>query len=935
MNNQVFFNAQAGAWQVDPDYSTRWSVAATQTYGTDRVNATTLFEQALNQTVPTVYDEDRITGKRVVNQKETIAAREKQQLLKEKFQEWLWSDEERAAKLVRLYNDLFNSVVPHRYDGSHLVLPGFSRVYQLYEHQKNAIWRIVAGGNNTLLAHVVGAGKTLVMICACMELRRLGKATKPMIVVPNHMLEQVSREFLTAYPGANILMASKDDLQGDKRRQMCARIATGDWDAVVITHASFERLKMSDEFMRQYVEDEIDLIDAAIRAEKQDKSNRIVKELARAKKNWEAKLAKLSAKNKKDDLLNFEDLGVDWLFVDEAHLFKNLYRHTKMTRVAGLPNSNSERAFDMFVKTRYIMEKHGGKAGVVFATGTPVSNSMAEMWVMQRYLQPKTLEGFQVEMFDAWAGNFGESVTALELAPDGSGYRMQTRFARFVNLPELMSMFGEVADIRTAEMLDLPVPKARKETVTAKPTDALKAFVQTLVERAEKIRNGMVKPSEDNMLAVTNDGRKAALDMRLVDPLAGDYEGSKVNLCARKVHEVWLETTAIRGTQIVFCDLSTPNADGRFSVYQDLRHKLVEMGVPGHEIAFVHDYESDAAKAELFKAVRDGRVRILLGSTGKMGVGTNVQTRLVALHHLDAPWRPADVEQREGRIIRQGNLNEEVRIYRYVTEGSFDAYIWQTLETKARFIAQVMQGDTGMRSAEDVELAALSYAEVKALASGNPLVLEKAGVDTELAKLSLLKSQWDQQQWRNKQELAVLPARIERLKDRIAAIKADIEARRDVSGNRFLMEVEGQQYTDRTKAGNAIMLATHGVRYGERVIGSIAGFRVVVRTTGFGKKLVMLGGAEYEVDKAETPIGYVRVLENALNQMEQVLEEEREYLARTEKRMADIQVEIAKPFDKAERLAWLQQRQREIDAVLDLTKGDLAAAEEAEASEAA
>ncbi|WP_197483780.1 helicase-related protein [Ralstonia mannitolilytica] len=441
------------------------------------------------------------------------------------------------------------------------------------------------------------------------------------------------------------------------------------------------------------------------------------------------------------------------------------------------------------------------------------------------------------------------------------------------------------------------------------------------------------------MLAVTNDGRKAALDMRLVDPLAGDHEGSKVNLCARKVHEIWLETSGFKGAQIVFCDLSIPHPDGRFSVYQDLRTKLVEMGVPGAEIAFIHDHESDSAKEELFKAVREGRVRILLGSTTKMGVGTNVQTRLVALHHLDAPWRPADVEQREGRIIRQGNLNEEVRIYRYVTEGSFDAYIWQTLETKARFIAQVMQGDTGMRSAEDVELAALSYAEVKALASGNPLVLEKAGVDTELAKLSLLKSQWDQQQWRNKQELASLPTRIERIKARIAAIEADIAARRDVSGNRFLMEVEGKRYTDRAEAGRALLHAVHGVRYGnERVIGQIAGFRVAVKAAEireFGKKLVILGGIEYEAGKAETPIGFAKVLENALNRIEQVLEEEREYLARTEKRMADIQAEIAKPFDKAERLAWLQQRQKEIDAALDLSKGEMQAAEEAEeASEA-
>jgi N12 class adenine-specific DNA methylase/adenine-specific DNA methylase len=634
--NRVSFSPTAGTWHVEQDHRARWAVAATQVYGTQRANAVTLFEMALNQTVPTIYDpHPNVREKRVVNQQETIAAREKQQLLRERFAEWLWLDEGRTERLVRLYNDRFNNIVPRRYDGKHLVLPGFSKVYQLHEHQRDAIWRIVTSGANTLLAHVVGAGKTLTMICAGMELRRLGKASKPLYVVPNHMLEQFAAEFLRAYPGANILMASKDDLQGDKRRALMSRIATGDWDAVLVTHASFERIKMSDEFMKQYIEDEIAMIEDAIRAEKRDRGNRIVKELARAKKAWEAKLAKLSGKNKKDDLLTFEDLGVDWLFIDEAHCYKNLWRHTKMTRVAGLPNSSSERAFDMFVKTRYIMEKHNGNAGIVFATGTPVSNSMAEMWVMQRYLQPRTLEANQVEMFDTWAGNFGESVTALELAPDGSGYRMQTRFARFVNLPELMSMFREVADIRTAEMLNLPVPKACKETVTAKPTNDLKAYVQTLVERAEKIRNGLVGPSEDNMLAVTNDGRKAALDMRLIDPFACDHDGSKVNLCAQTVRGVWVETAGFKGTQIVFCDLSTPQSDGRFSVYQDLRHKLVEMGVPGAEIAFIHDFNSDSAKEELFKAVRDGRVRILLGSTARWGVGTNVQTRLVALHHLD------------------------------------------------------------------------------------------------------------------------------------------------------------------------------------------------------------------------------------------------------------------------------------------------------------
>ena len=636
-------------------------------------------------------------------------------------------------------------------------------------------------------------------------------------------------------------------------------------------------------------------------------------------------------------MLTFDELGIDWLFVDEAHLFKNLYRFTKMTRVAGLPNSNSERAFDMFLKTRCVMARHQGRAGVAFATGTPVSNSMAEMWTMQRYLQPDTLSAFRLQQFDTWAGNFGESVTALELAPDGRGYRMHTRFARFVNLPELMSMFGQVADIRTAEMLKLPVPRALKETATAKPTPELKAYVQTLVERSEAIRNGTVTPQQDNMLAVTGDGRKAALDMRLVDPFAEDYEGSKTNQCAEKVFGVWKETASTRGTQIVFCDLSTPVEEGRFSVYQDLRRKLIEMGVPVADIAFIHDYDSDSQKEELFKAVREGRVRVVLGSTQKMGVGTNVQNRLAALHHLDAPWRPSDVEQREGRIIRQGNLNEEVRIHRYVTEGSFDAYIWQTLETKARFIAQVMQGNTGMRSAEDVELAALSYAEVKALASGNPLVLEKAGVDTELAKLSLLKSQWEQQQWRNKSELAALPGRIECIQQRIAGMEGDVANRQNVTGDSFRMQIDGTWYSDRTEVTRQLVLRFSVVRPGDtRVIGLFGGFRMAIRShvkRDFGKRLVLIGNVEHEAGHTDNPNGFIRVLENLMNRMEERLAEDSDYLARTEKRMSDLKAEIAKQFDKADRLAWLAFRQKEIDAALDLSKGDTSAVEEEETSE--
>ena len=927
--NTVKFNQSAGAWNVDPHYSVKNSIPATQKYGTGRVNGATLFDQALNQVVPTVYDPDpNDSEKRIVNQKETIAAREKQQLLKETFQVWLWSDQDRGFRLARMYNDTFNCVVQRRYDGKHLVLPGFSRSYNLHEHQRNGIWRVVASQVNTLLAHVVGAGKTLTCICAGMELRRLGKASKPMYVVPNHMLHQFAAEFMRAYPGANLLIASKDDLQGDKRRQLLSRIATGNWDGVLVTHASFERIKMSDDYMEEYIQNEIDQIEDAMRGERTDRGNKIVKELARAKKAWEAKLAKLSGTNKKDDVLSFEQLGVDWLFVDEAQVFKNLWRFSKMTRVAGLPNSNSERAFDMHVKTRHIMSKHNDRAGVVFATGTPVSNSMAEMWVMQRYLQPKTLELYQVGMFDSWAGNFGESVTALELSPDGKGYRMHTRFAKFINLPELMQIFGEVADIRTADMLKLPVPVANKVTVTIKPTEDLVAFVQTLVERAEAIKNGRVSPSQDNMLSVTGDGRKAALDMRLIDPQAVVVDG-KVGHCVANVFDIWDETKLFRGTQAVFCDLSTPLENGRFSVYQAMRQELVERGVPIEEIAFIHDYDSDSAKEDLFKAVREGRIRILLGSTQKMGVGTNIQLRLCALHHLDAPWRPSDVEQREGRIIRQGNLNESVRIFRYVTQKSFDAYIWQTLETKARFIAQVMQGDTGMRCAEDVELAALSYAEVKALASGNPLVLEKAGVDTELAKLSVLKSQWDQQQWRNKQELATLPARIQNIQSRIVSMENDVKSRHNVSGDKFLIEIAGGRYTDRIEAGKMLfkmLKKTH--TSGLQKVGKFAGFDVAVATSCIGSQLCIFGGIEYRCGPADTSPGCMRVLENTLNNMDRYLLEEQGYFATNEKRMMDIQLEVVKQFDKADRFEQLKVRQREIEAMLDLNKDENTAIDE-------
>lgn len=929
--NEVTFSDVAGAWNLTEDYSASVSVAATQTYGSSRVTGLKLFEQALNQQVPTVSDYDSVKEKPVVNQEETILAREKQQLLKEYFVEWLWSDEARAMRLVRVYNDLFNSVVAREYDGSHLVLPGFSQVYTLHKHQRDAIWRIVCGGTNTLLAHVVGAGKTLTMICAGMELRRLGKVTKPMYVVPNHMLEDFAAEFLRAYPGANILMASKDDLVGDKRRTLLSRVAMGDWDAVLLTHASYERIKMSSDFMEQYIDEEIAVIEDAIRAESSARGNRIVKELARSKKAWEARLSKLSATNKKDDLLSFEELGVDQVFIDEAHLFKNLWRFTKMNRIAGLPNSNSERAFDMFVKTRYVMEQHDNKAGVVFATGTPVSNSMAELWVMQRYLQPNTLRASQVDNFDTWAGNFGESVTALELSPDGSGYRMQTRFAKFINLPELMSMFAEVADIRTADMLDLPTPKANLQTVTAKPSPELVEFVQSLVDRAEKIRSGKVNPSLDNMLSVTNDGRKAALDMRLVNPFALPYQGSKVHLCAENVYRIWSETEGFKGTQLVFCDLSTPKANGQYSAYDDMHKMLVGYGIPDQEIAFIHDYDSDASKKALFRQVREGKVRVLLGSTGKMGMGTNVQTRLVALHHLDAPWRPSDVEQRDGRAIRQGNLSEEVNIYRYVTQGSFDAYMWQTLETKARFIAQVMSGASGIRTAEDVELAALSYAEVKALASGNPLVMEKAGVDSELAKLAVLKSKWDNQQWQNKSELANLPEFIRRQEVKKSEVEADIERRNKAPSSQRHISLKGFTTDDAEKVGEFLLEAAYGEKKAtlNGTIGSIAGFDLVVAESSFGKYLAIQGAESYVVrGVGDTPAAMLKAVRNALSSMDRVLEDLNLGIAQQQKRLIDLRKVVELPFDKLDRLVELRQRQREIEEALDLTKGVTAAVEE-------
>jgi hypothetical protein len=726
-----------------------------------------------------------------------------------------------------------------------------------------------------------------------------------------------------------VLMAGKEDLEGDRRRELVSRIATGDWDAVVITHSSFERIRMSPAFTQTFIKELIMEIEMAVRAERRnDRGNRIVKQLEAMKKNWTVRLEKLLADAKKDDLLSWEQLGIDTLFVDEAHLFKNLYRFTKMTRVAGLPLANSERAFDLFLKTRYTMRLHGGaQRGVVFATATPVANTMAEVHTMMRYLQPRRLEALGLQQFDAWAATFGESVTALEIAPDGSGYRMNTRFARFINVPELMAVFGEVADIRTAEMLKLPVPALRsgKPRIVACPASpALKEYVRTLVARAEAIRMGRVKPQDDNMLAVTTDGRKAALDFRLVAPSARFDAQGKVAVCVREVLAVRQRTEAFRGAQLVFCDLSSPKEGKAFSVYDDLKLRLVEAGVPAAQIAFVHDADTDAQKATLFKAVREGRVRVLLGSTAKMGIGTNVQTRLAALHHLDAPWRPCDVEQREGRILRQGNECEDVEIFRYVTEGSFDSYMWQALETKARFIAQVMSGDKGPRSIEDVELAALSYAEVKALASGNPLVIEKAGVDAEVAKLSTLCSVWRNQRYANESEVARLPMLIESLERKLALLEQDCERAEPASAGDMRVELAGQVLVGAEAVGEGLRQLVRAAKAAqasvEQRVGRFAGFDLGLRASRGDTVpgLYLEGHCRYDAEVYQTAQGLAAALLAALASVPKERDAARQQLAVRGKRLADLRIELERPFEHEDRLAELLAQQRRLQRQLDL-----------------
>ncbi len=936
--------SHAGAiasWRVTLDPYAKSKVSNTTTYGTARFTASDLIEQALDGRVPTAYDvmPDK---SRVVNQLETIAGREKQQQLKDRFGEWIWKDEDRAARLARSYNDTFNNLRLRTFDGSHLTFPGMAREqlreHDLDPHQKDAVWRMLQTGN-TLLAHVVGAGKTFEMVAAAMELRRMGLAKKPMIVVPNHLVEQWGAAFLQLYPQAHILVAGKEEFAAGNRQKAMSRIATGNYDAVIVSHSSFEKLPVSDATFSRFMGEQIhELEDAITEAKAAEGDTRgLVKDIERAKKRLTAKLKERADRESKDKTITFEELGVDQIFVDESDLYKNLPYVTKMNRIAGLPNSESNRAVDMFMKTRYLRERSGGR-GVVFATGTPVSNTMAELYTAQRYLAPEMLKACGVAHFDAWAANFGEPVTSLELAPDGSGYRMHTRFARFVNLPELLTMFRSFADVQTADMLKLPRPDVAggKPHVVASPgSPELKEYVQTLVARSEKLRGGGVDPHVDNMLKITGDGRKAALDMRIVHPLADPHGDTKVSQAVERILATWNRTRDTRSTQLVFCDLSTPHP-GRFNVYDDLKARLVECGIPAAEIAFIHDADSDSAKALLFAAVNAGRIRILMGSTEKMGAGTNVQKRLKALHHLDAPWRPRDIEQREGRILRQGNGNDEVDIYRYVTEGSFDAYMWQTLETKARFIQQVMNGQTTVRSAEDLEGGALSYAEIKAIASGNPAVMEKVRVDTEIRKLDQLRSAHVSQQHTIRWAVRSLPEKIDRSKRAHERILADIATRDADTDSEFAMTVGNRHYSGKGAREEAAKALTHAVLSWRHdpsltVRASYRGFDILSRGSGTKRidgepqmpDLFVRGKETYRANlNPENPIGTVQSIEHTLRSLDKMAEAERAEAERQEKALAEYTAQLGRTFEHEQRLKKLLARQAELNAALDLGKSD-------------
>ena len=925
---KVQYAEVTGQWNVmGKSVDSYGNALVTSTYGTQRANAYRLLEDALNLRDTKIYDtiQDADGEHRELNRKETMLAQQKQELIKEEFKEWIFKDLHRREDLCKIYNERFNSIRPREYDGSHIQFVGMNPEITLMPHQKNAVAHVLYG-NNTLLAHCVGAGKTFQMIAAGMESKRLGLSQKNLYVVPNHLTEQWGSDFLRLYPGANILVATKKDFEPANRKRFCSRIATGDYDAVIIGHTQFEKIPLSKERQIAMLEQQIaDITFSIEEAAHQAGQNYTIKQLEKTKKSLQARMKKLNDQTRKDDVVTFEQLGVDRLFVDESHGFKNLFLYTKMRNVAGISQTDAQKSSDMFMKCRYMDELTGGR-GITFATGTPVSNSMTELYTIMRYLQYDTLMRMGMGHFDSWAATFGETVTAIELSPEGTGYRAKTRFARFFNLPELISIFKEAADIQTSDMLNLPVPEAEFINEVLKPSEEQQEMVSAFSERAEDVRAGLVNPTVDNMLKITNDGRKCALDQRLLNELLPDAEKSKVNACVENAFQVWDEGKADRTTQLIFCDLSTPKGDGTFNVYDDVRNKLVARGIPKEEIAFIHEYNTEAKKADLFAKVRAGQVRILMGSTPKLGAGTNVQDRLIALHHLDCPWKPSDLEQQEGRILRQGNQNEKVKIFRYVTENTFDAYMWQILENKQKFISQIMTSKSPVRACEDVDDTALSYAEIKALATGNPYIKEKMDLDVQVSKLKLLKANHTSQIYRLESDIAKnFPVQISALKERIAGMQVDSQVVKSVDlqdNDKFVMTVGNVLYEDKKEAGEALIAACAGLKAvstGGKV-GEYHGFTLSASYNMFSNafELTIKGKCSYKLEIGKDPVGNMQRIHNTLSSIDRKLTESEQKLETVQQQLATAQEEVKKPFPKEAELNEKMERLSELNALLNM-----------------
>ena len=924
---QVRYSPFTSEWRIgNKSAAGMYDIMSTETYGTHRANAYKILEDTLNLRDCRIYDTIEEDGKerRVLNQKETMLAQQKQQAIKDTFAGWVWQDPQRRNLLVKQYNELFNSTRPREYDGSHIHFVGMNPEINLREHQRNAVAHVLYGGN-TLLAHEVGAGKSFEMAASAMESKRLGLCQKSLFVVPNHLTEQWASEFLRLYPNAKLLVTSKKDFEPANRKRFCARIATGDYDAVIIGHSQFEKIPLSAERQARIIEDQIEEIENAIaEAKEQSGEHFTVKQMEKTRKTLEVKLKKLQSTDRKDDVVTFEQLGVDRLFVDESQNYKNLYLYTKMRNVAGLSTSEAQKSSDMFGKCRYLDEVTGGR-GVIFATGTPISNSMTEMYTLMRYLQYSTLQQKQLTHFDAWASTFGETTTAIELAPEGTGYRARTRFAKFFNLPELMNMFKEAADIKTSDQLHLPVPEAKFETVVVKPSEIQQDMVKSLSERAAEVHSGAVDPSVDNMLKITSDGRKIGLDQRLMNPLTPDDPDSKLNACVDNVLRIWNETKEDNLTQLIFCDMSTPKGDGSFNVYDDIRTKLLAAGVPESEVEFIHNADTEGKKADLFSKVRSGKVRVLLGSTAKMGAGTNVQTLLVAVHHLDVGWRPSDMTQRNGRIIRQGNKNKQVYVYNYVTEGTFDAYLWQTLENKQKFISQIMTSKSPMRSCDDVDEQALSYAEVKALCAGDPRIREKMDLDVQVAKLKVLRSDYQNQKYRLEDKLLKhYPEEIQKAKNRIVALKNDAQiadAHPQDKENFCGMTIKGMVFDEKKAAGERLMLACKEMPNADMMLlGTYRGFELNIRFDSFKNEhqIVLRGELSYPVPLGDDPRCNIVRLDNAIGNFADRIADADAALDSLEQQKQAAEVEIAKPFAQEEELQTKSARLAELDALLNM-----------------